>query len=119
MNVIQARDEMIKQQFDHAKKNQDEAEQIKGEYQEKLNTAHTQAEEIIVAAKERAEEEHNQLIEQAQEESRRMIKKAKADIQSEQDKAQHEAQTKITELAMAVARKIMKTGDLHDTGSNQ
>lgn len=119
MDVIHAREEMIQQQFDSAKKNQDEAVQIRAEYQKKLNTAHTQAEEIIIAAKERAEEEHNQLIWQAQEESKRMIKKAKADIQSEQERAQHEAQAKIAELALVVARKIMKTGDVHDAGSNQ
>lgn len=119
MDVIHTREDMIQQQFDSAKKNQDEAEQIKVEYQKKLNTAHSQAEEIIIVAKERAKEEHTQLIEQAQEESKRMIKKAKADIQNEQEKAQHEAQAKIAELALAVARKIMKTGDVHDAGSNQ
>ncbi len=119
MNVIHAREEMIQQQFDSARRNQDEAEQIKAEYQEKLNTAHTQAEDIVLAARERAEEEHNQLIRQAQEESKRMIKKAKADIQNEQEKAQHEAQAKIAELAIVVARKIMRTGDVHDAGSSQ
>ena len=119
MNVIHAREEMIQQQFDSAQKNQVEAEQMRAAYQEKLNTAHMQAEVIITAAKERAEEEHNQLIEQAHEESERMLMKAKADIQNEQEKAQYEAQGKIVELAIAAARKIMKTGDFHDAGSNQ
>ncbi len=119
MNVIQKREEMIRQQFDSARKNQDEAEQAKIEYEKKLSVARTHAEEIIVSAKQRAEEEHNQLIWQAQEEAKRMITKAKADIQNEQEKAQHEAQAKIAELAIVVARKIMKTGDIHDAGSNQ
>lgn len=119
MNVISAREDMIKQQFDSAKKNQDEAERLRIDYQEKLNTVHAQAEEIIVTAKERAKEEQNQRMEQTEEETKRMIMRAKADIQIEQEKAQHEAQADIAKLAMAAARKIMKSGDVHDTGSNQ
>ena len=36
MNVIQAREDMVKQQFDNAKKDQDEASKLKAEYHEKL-----------------------------------------------------------------------------------
>ncbi len=118
MDVIHGREEMIQQQFDSARKSQTEAESMKAEYKEKLDTVRTQAEEMITAARERAEQEHNQLIEQAHEESKRMIRKAKVNIQNEQEKAQQEAQAKIAELAILAARKIMKTGDFHDAGSN-
>ncbi len=119
MKVINTREEMIRQQFDSARKNQDSADQMKTEYQEKLKTAHVQAEEIIVHAKQRAENEHNQMLVKTREESERMLLKAKSDIKHEQVKAQQEASAEIAKLAVIAARKIIKTGELHDAASNE
>ena len=48
-----------------------------------------------------------------------MLDRAKADIANEQEKAQQAAQAEIAKLAVIAARKIMKTGDAHDTGSSK
>ena len=48
-----------------------------------------------------------------------MLEKAKEDIANEQEKAQQAAQAEIAKLAVIAARKIMKTGDAHDTGSSK
>ena len=119
MNVINAREEMVKKQFDSAKENLEQAEQMKTEYQAKLENAKTTAEEIVVAAKERAEEEKNLAIAKTQEETAQMIEKAKADILVEQERAQQEVQAEIAKLAISAARKIMETGDLHDERSQK
>ena len=58
MKVINAREDMIKQQFDDAKKSQEEADALKASYDEKLESAKTEADEIIVNARNRAQEEH-------------------------------------------------------------
>jgi F-type H+-transporting ATPase subunit b len=118
MNVVSQREEMIEKQLTNASETKKQAEQMKNEYQAELATAHDQAEEIIVMAKKRAEEEYNQAIAMTREETEQMISKAKADIVIEQEKAKKEVQSEITKLAMQAARKIMKTGDVHDTGSN-
>lgn len=118
MKIIQAREEMIEAQFESASKSQSEAEQMRIDYQEKLHTAQETAEEIITKAKERADQEHKRMIEETRCESEAMLMKAKADIQTEQEKAKLEVQVEVARLAMNAARKIMKTGDTYDTGSN-
>lgn len=119
MKVIHTREELVKQQFENAKKNQDVAEQMKTEYQDKLKTAHVQAEEIIIHAKQRAENEHDQMLLKTREESERMLERAKSDIKSEQVKAKQEVSAEIAKLAMIAAKKILETGELHDAASNE
>ena len=118
MNVVSQREELIQNQLTNAAETKKQAEQLKDEYQAELATAHDQAEEIIVMAKKRAEAEYNNAIAKTREETEHMLSKAKADIMNEQEKAKKEAQDEITKLAIQAARKIMKTGDVHDTGSN-
>lgn len=118
MNVVSQREELIQNQLTNAAETKKQAEQLKDEYQAELATAHDKAEEIIVMAKERAEVEYNNAIAKTREETEHMLSKAKADIMNEQEKAKKEPQDEITKLAIQAARKIMKTGDVHDTGSN-
>lgn len=118
MNVVSQREELIQNQLTNAAETKKQAEQLKDEYQAELATAHDQAEEIIVLAKKRAEVEYNNAIAKTREETEHLLSKAKADIMNEQEKAKKEAQDEITKLAIQAARKIMKTGDVHDTGSN-
>ena len=118
MNIIQKREDMIQEKMNHAKQLQDEAEKMKVEYQEKLDTAVQTAEEMVVSAKQRAEEQQNRMLEETRRESQRMIEKAKADIQIEQERAQMQVQSDIARLAMSAARKIMKTGEQSDAAGN-
>ena len=57
MNVIHRREELIQGQFDSAKKTQDDALQLKADYEEKLQKANVKADEIILAARDQAKEE--------------------------------------------------------------
>ena len=53
MGVINQRDEMIQKQFSEAKKSQDDAESLKSDYKKKLESAKTQADQIILDARPR------------------------------------------------------------------
>ena len=112
MNVIHRREELIQGQFDSAKKTQDDALQLKADYEEKLQKANVKADEIILAARDQAKEEKAVLETQAK--TDRMIEKAKADIEKEQKQAQQEVQGEIAKLALIAARKIIETGEAHD-----
>ena len=118
MKVINAREDMIKQQFDDAKKSQ-EADALKASYDEKLESAKTEADEIIVNARNRAQEEHEAALKKTRKETEVMLEKAKADIATEKEKATEAAQADIARLALIAARKIVKTGDAHDAGSSK
>lgn len=115
MGVINQRDEMIQKQFSEAKKSQDDAESLKSDYKKKLESAKTQADQIILDARARAEAEQEKALERTDS----MLEKAKADIASEQDKATKAAEAEIAKLAILAARKIVKTGEANDTGSSK
>ena len=117
MKVINAREDMIKQQFDGAKKSQEDA--LKASYDEKIESAKAEADEIIVNARNRAQEEHEAALEKTRKETEVMLEKAKADIATEKEKATEAAQADIARLALIAARKIVKTGDAHDAGSSK
>lgn len=119
MKVIKARENMVKEQFDSAKENKEQAEKMKADYEERLAAARTEADQIIVEARARAEEEHARSVEHTREETEHMLEKAKADIANEQEKAQQTAQAEIAKLALMAARKIIKTGDAYDAGSSK
>lgn len=119
MKTITAREEMIKQQFEDAKKNQEEASALKSEYNEKLDSAKTEADQIILEARARADEEHTRAVEKTKQETDAMLNKAKVDMANEQEKATKAAQADIARLALMAARKIVKTGEAYDTGSSK
>ena len=110
MGVINQRDEMIQKQFSEAKKS---------DYKKKLESAKTQADQIILDARARAEAEQEKALERTKQEADSMLEKAKADIASEQDKATKAAEAEIAKLAILAARKIVKTGEANDTGSSK
>ena len=119
MNVINARDEMVKSQFADAKKEQEDAKALKAEYQDKLERAKTEADQIILEARDRAQKEHERTLEKTRVEADAMLEKAKSDIANEQEKATKAAEADIAKLALIAARKIVKTGDAHDAGSSK
>ena len=94
-------------------------ESLKSDYKKKLESAKTQADQIILDARSRAEAEQEKALERTRQEADSMLEKAKADIASEQDKATKAAEAEIAKLAILAARKIVKTGEANDTGSSK
>lgn len=119
MGVINQREEMIKNQFADAQKSQDDAAVLKNDYENKLKNAKIEAEQIILDARARAEMEQEATLEKTRQKADHMLEKAKEDIASEQDKATKAAQAEIARLAIMAARKIVKTGEVNDTGSTK
>ncbi|HIX71591.1 MAG: F0F1 ATP synthase subunit B [Clostridiales bacterium] len=118
LNIIRQREEMIGQQFAEAAKKEQDAQQMKEEYQEKLKEAGRKAEEIVAGAKERAAEEERLAAARSQEEAARMIARAKEEIRVEQEQAKKEVQADVALLAIEAARKIIKTGEVHEAAGN-
>lgn len=119
MDVINKRDEMIKQQFVSAQKEKDDAAALKEQYHEKLDSAKKEADQIIIDARARAEEEQERTLERTRDEAEHMLEKARTDIENEKKQATKAAQADIAKLAILAARKIVKTGDAHDAGSSK
>ena len=119
MDVINKRDDMIKQQFASAQKEKDDAAALKEQYHEKLDSAKKEADQIIIDARARAEEEQERTLERTRDEAEHMLEKARTDIENEKEQATKAAQADIAKLAILAARKFVKTGDAHDAGSSK
>lgn len=118
LKIIDQREEMIQKQLTEAAEKEKQAQQLKIDYQEKLNNANQKAENIIAEAKNRAAAEKSLAVQKTKEETEQMIEKARAEIRTEQEQAKKEMQADIAILAMEAARKIMRTGDAHDTAGH-
>ena len=119
MGVIEQRNEMIRQQFNAAQKTQDEANKMKTDYEQQLDTAKEQAADIIAAARVRSEEEHSKAIADTEAERVKMLAQAREDIEKEQANAKKELQSQIMDIAMLAAKKIIMTGDQYDAKSGK
>ena len=115
MGVIEQRNEMIRQQFDAAQKTQDEANKMKADYEQQLDTAKEQAADIIAAARARSEK----AIADTEAERVKMLAQAREDIEKEQANAKKELQSQIMDIAMLAAKKIIMTGDQYDAKSGK
>ena len=119
MGVIEQRNEMIRQQFDAAQKTQDEANKMKADYEQQLDTAKEQASDIIAAARVRSEKEHSKAIADTEAERVKMLAQAREDIEKEQANAKKELQSQIMDIAMLATKKIIMTGDQYDAKSGK
>ena len=69
LKVIQDRENIIKNQIDNAQKVTDDANQLKADYEKKLEVAKDEADKIIVEARQRSEKERAKAIEATKQET--------------------------------------------------
>lgn len=133
--VMEQRKAMIDGQFADAKKTQDQAADLKKEYEKKLEKAHEESAEILDKARKSAQAEYDSKVNAADEEAGRIIKDAHKAVELERDKTVQELQSEIAVLAVAAAGKVLgeastkennqllyneflaKAGGVNDTGS--
>lgn len=98
MGVINQRDEMIQKQFSEAKKSQDDAESLKSDYKKKLESAKTQADQIILDARARAEAEQEKALERTRQEADSMLEKQKRTLLASRTRQQRPLRLKLQNL---------------------
>ena len=104
---------------DRAAKRNDQANKMKTDYEQQLDTAKEQAADIIAAARVRSAKEHSKAIADTEAERVKMLAQAREDIEKEQANAKKELQSQIMDIAMLAAKKIIMTGDQYDAKSGK
>lgn len=84
-----------------------EADQLRLEYQKKLEGAHEEGRKIIKDASKRAEERAGEIIAQAQEEAAKIKDRAAIEIERERQKAANQMKEEVAALAVLAAGKII------------
>jgi len=84
-------------------------EELKAEYETKINSAKEEAHEIVKNGSKRAEERADEIIKSAQVETVQLKERATREIQREKQKVMNELKDDISSLAVLAASKIIET----------
>lgn len=106
-NMIDSRQKEIDAMYDAAGAANAEAKALQNEYQEKLAVAQQTSDRMVKEAVARGQKRQEEIISQANAEARAILDKANADIAQEKKKAINDAKNEISEMAMAIAEKVV------------
>ncbi len=106
-NMIDSRQKEIDAMYDAAGAAKAEAQALESEYKEKLAEAQQTSDRMVKEAVARGQSRQDEIISQANAEARAILDKAAADIAQEKKKALNDAKNEISEMAMAIAEKVV------------
>ena len=107
-NVIAERKAKADSQIADATKLRTEAEAMKAEYEQNLQNARTEANQIVAAAQKTATARSEEIVGEARAQAAAMKQKAEADIAQERKKAVNEVKDEIGGIAMEIASKVVE-----------
>ena len=106
--VIAERKAKADSQIADAEKLRTEAEAMKAEYEQNLQNARTEANQIVAAAQKTAAARSEELLGEARAQAAAFKQKAEADIAQERKKAVNEVKDEIGGMAMEIASKVVE-----------
>ena len=107
MKMIRERQQEIDDLYADANKAKESAETMQTEYEAKLGEAQAASERIVKEAVSRGQAREEEIIRQANAEASAIMDKAAADIAMEKKKAINDAKDEISDLALAIAGKVV------------
>ena len=106
--VIAERKAKADSQIADAEKLRTEAEAVKAEYEQNLQNARTEANQIVASAQKTAAARSEELLGEARAQAAALKQKAEADIAQERKKAVNEVKDEIGGMAMEIASKVVE-----------
>ncbi|RLL86932.1 ATP synthase F0 subunit B [Mesotoga sp. H07pep.5.4] len=117
-DIMKQRKEKIRSEIAEAEKLRTEANDLKREYEAKIQEARSSSNEIISQAERQAEEIVRNAREDAQQEIQRMYKSAELQIQREREEAAGEVKGAIVTAAVAMVGRFLQK-EMDDTAKKQ
>ena len=108
MKMMEERRTHIEAMLAQAENERQQAEKIKGEYQEEMRKARQEAQEVIAKATKVSEARANEILAASRAESDKIKKSALVDIERERDRAISEVRAQVADLSVLVAEKIIR-----------
>lgn len=105
--IIQERQKEIDDLYANAGSAQEKAQALESEYRKKLDLAAQTSEGMVREAVERGRRKEEEILRAANAEAAAIMDKAAVDIALEKKKAMNEAKDEITDMAMAIAEKVV------------
>ncbi|MCI6956114.1 MAG: F0F1 ATP synthase subunit B [Candidatus Faecousia sp.] len=108
MKIITERQQEIDNLYADAGAAKEQARQLQESYQQKLNAAQETSDRIVKEAVARGQSREEQIIRDANAQAAAVMDKASRDIAQEKKKAINDAKNEISDLAMAIAGKVVE-----------
>ena len=106
--VIADREAKADSEIADAKKLREEAEAMKAEYEQNLQNARTEANQIVTSAQKTATTRGEEIVGEARAQAAALKQKAEADIAQERKKAVNEVKDEIGGIAMEIASRVVE-----------
>lgn len=105
--IVDARREAADKEISDAKTAKEEAMVIKATYEQNMRESRAEAEKILQSAQQTAAKRGEQIISDAQKTAVAMKQRAEVEIAQEKSRALNETKNEISEIAMAIAGKVV------------
>lgn len=105
---LAARKEKIAHDLDEAKQQREEADNLRKEYESRIDEAKNEARGIVESAKKRGEELKDQILVEAKTEAGNVLAKARNDIEREKERTMAELKSEVVQIAMMAAEKVVE-----------
>ena len=105
--MIDSRQKEIDSMYDAAGQAEADAQAMRANYQKKLADAQATSENLVKEAVVRAQKREEEIIFQAHAQAAQIMQKAESDIAQEKKKALNDAKDEISDIAMAIAGKVV------------
>lgn len=106
-NLMEERQEGIREQMETAAREKQDAIQFKAEYDEKIKNVQKETDEILSEARKKALKKESVMLEEAREEAAQIVARANREVELEKSKVKDEMKQEIINVATAMAGKIV------------
>lgn len=117
MATMDKRKELIQRQFDDAQQANDDALQLKNDYQAQLDQVDNEKKEIINKARAEAKIEYNKILDKAERDADKVVEDAHKAAELDAQQIKKSANEEIAQLAMETAQKIIMQNVSADSDS--
>lgn len=107
-NMIDSRQKEIDDMYDDANKSKSDAEQMRLDYEEKLENAKAESEEIVKSAVRKAKLKEEAIINEAQDKAAMVLKRADEQIEQDKKKALNDIKNEVSDLAVGIAGAVLE-----------
>jgi F-type H+-transporting ATPase subunit b len=108
VNQLRQREEAFAVTLSDAEKKQAHAEELREEYQQRLDRIETESDQILADSRREAAAEREQVLAEARDEARRQIDRARDDIAAARQRARHELEALTAQMAAEIAQQVLR-----------
>ena len=107
-NMIDSRQQEIDDLYSDAEESKAKANELKAEYEEKLQGAREESEEILKKAVRRAQLREEEILGEAKEEAQRTLDRAIEQVELEKKRALNEVKDEVSAMAIGIASAVIE-----------